>query len=663
MIGQLRVLVVGPAPAQAASRGGMATVITLMAAHPDTRMRIAMVPTYIEGSLWYRLWVGGSGMVRATWLVLRRQVDVLHVHLAHGGSVVRKAPPLAAARWAKVPTVVHAHSYDFGGWFDGLPPVGRRIVRRLLVADQWLVLGSRHIEEYAARLELPAERISVLNNAVPIPRLPVAQSDVQRIHAVSLGRLGVRKGSYDLIAAVAALDDDVRGRLLLTLAGDGEVDEVRAAVAAAGLAGTIHVAGWLDPVARDELLCSAHIFVLPSYDEGLPMALLESMAYGLAPVTTLVGSIGEAITDRVNGLVVQPARPEQIAGALTELISNDGLRAELGAAARSRASDFGLDRWYQRLTQVWTGPGSVRTGQEGESEVSGSEVSVKERLLHSEAANWAAKYVTVRNFGRVLGRNAMGTATEALWRRRKTQDLAMAVADHFAPEGATVLDVGASWGLFTYHLARRVGKTGQLYSFEPHPDNAPMLRKLDDSRPHVHFRQVAVSDEAGTAQLLVPEQHNRQVTAQGSLSHGFDGQDVDVRQIDVPTVRLDDALRPDVVVDFVKIDVEGHEMSVLRGGAEMFRRCHPAILIEIEQRHLEVPISDVFRQIEGLGYQLFYVTETALRPIADFDVERDQMSMVNSGEFHPFAMPQGYVHDFCAVAAPGALGDLPVAGG
>ena len=348
-----RVLVVGPAPAQAASRGGMATVVTLMAAHPN--VRVITVPTYIEGPLWFQLWVGGSGMLRAAWLVARRRVDVLHVHLAHGGSVVRKALPLTVARWANVPTVVHAHSYDFAGWFDRLPPVAQRVVRRVLVADQWLVLGRRHVDEYAGRLQVPVERIAVLNNAVSLPPVAVGQTNAVRVHAVSLGRLGVRKGSYDLVSAVAALDDEMRARLRVTLAGDGDVDEVRAAVAAAGLSDTIDVAGWLDPAARDELLSNAHIFVLPSHDEGLPMALLEAMAYGLAPVTTMVGSIGEAITDRVTGLVVAPGRPEQITDALQELLKDPDLRASLGAAARDRAADFGLQRWYERLTQLWTG--------------------------------------------------------------------------------------------------------------------------------------------------------------------------------------------------------------------------------------------------------------------------------------------------------------------
>ncbi len=351
---RLRVLVVGPAPAAADSRGGMAAVIALMAAHPDERIRVTVVPTFVDEPRWRRLWVGVHGMVRATWLVLRGHTDVLHLHLAHGGSVIRKALPLCAARLTGIPTVVHAHSYDFGGWFDRLPPLFQAAVRRMLVADRWLVLGDGHVADYANRLRLTDSRISVLHNAVRIPDTPVTQFGAEPVHAVSMGRLGARKGSYDVIAAIDSLDATVRSRLRVTLAGDGDVDEVRAAVSRAGLGATIRVAGWLEPVARDELLCSAHVFVLPSYNEGLPVALLEAMAHGLAPVTTMVGSMGEVVSDRVDALIVNPGRPSEIAEALSALVTDEQLRARLGSAARDRASDFGLDLWYQRLTQLWT---------------------------------------------------------------------------------------------------------------------------------------------------------------------------------------------------------------------------------------------------------------------------------------------------------------------
>lgn len=351
----VRVLVIGPAPAAADSRGGMATVAALMAVHPDERISIAVVPTYVDRSRSVKLLVGVRGMLRASWLLLRGRADVLHANLAQGGSVLRKAVPLAAARLAGVPAVVHGHSYDFGGWFDRLPAPARAAVRRMLVADHWLVLGERHVDEYAARLRLPDGRIGVLHNAVRIPETAVAQSGVDRVHAAALGRMGTRKGSYDIVAAVGALDETVRRRLRVTLAGDGEVDGVRAAVAAAGLGDTIRVVGWLDAAARDELLCAAQVFLLPSRDEGLPMALLEAMAYGLAPVTTTVGSIGEAVSDGVTGIVVQPGAPDQIAGALTALVTDERLRERLGAAARARAGDFGLQRWYDSLARLWTG--------------------------------------------------------------------------------------------------------------------------------------------------------------------------------------------------------------------------------------------------------------------------------------------------------------------
>ena len=358
----LRVLVVGPAPAAASSRGGMATVAALMAAHPDERIGITVVPTYVDRARWVRLLVGLRGMLYSGWLLLRGRADVLHVHLAQGGSVVRKAVPLWAARLAGVPAVVHGHSYDFGGWFDRLPAPLRAAVRRMLVADHWVVLGEHHLGEYASRMGLPADRISVLHNAVPIPPAAIAQLGVEPVHAVALGRLGVRKGSYDIVAAVGALDASVRARLRVTLAGDGEVDGVRAAVTAAGLDETILVTGWLDPPARDRLLSAAQVFLLPSRDEGLPMALLEAMAHGLAVVTTTVGSIGEAVSDGVNGIVVQPGSPGQLGAALTALIGDEELRVRLAAAARERAHDFALPRWYERLARLWTGLATANPG-------------------------------------------------------------------------------------------------------------------------------------------------------------------------------------------------------------------------------------------------------------------------------------------------------------
>ena len=278
----------------------------------------------------------------------------------------------------------------------------------------------------------------------------------------------------------------------------------------------------------------------------------------------------------------------------------------------------------------------------------------------STLANSAAIFATPRNVARYLGYTAMRTMVEVVWRRQvRSGDLTAALTDHFAGDGATVVDIGASWGLFSYHFARLVGGSGTVFSYEPHPMNKPVLEKLAKARANVRFQAAAVSDLNGTADLQVPVFGSRHVTAQSSLAHGFDGQrGVRVEKVTVPTVRLDDEVG-DRRVGLVKVDVEGHEMSVLRGASVTLRKYLPPMLIEIEQRHLDCPIKDVFAEIEDIGYVLYFIDGSVLRPIGEFDLDQHQLSSVAQEVFTPFSMPEGYVHNFIAVASPDVLVGAP----
>lgn len=359
----IRVLTVGPAPAGPDSRGGMASVIRLLVEDPDPRFAISAVSTFTDTRAVARYWTGVRGMVVSAAMILSGRADVVHVHLAHGGSVVRKSVPLLAARLRGVPTIVHGHSFNFSGWFDRLPAPVRRLARSALQSDQWLVLGAGLAQEYRRSLALPQEKVQVLYNPVVIP---VAASERvtarRRLTVLSLGRLGQRKGTYDLIEAVALLPGEVRARVRLILAGDGDVAKVRSMVAARGLDDIIDVVGWVDPATRDGLLGRADIFVLPSYDEGLPMAILEAMAHGVVPLATPVGGIPDAVTDDVDGLLVRPGKPAELAAALQRLTDDAELRGRLGEAARKRAQTFDIAGWRAQLAVLWLRLASRRSG-------------------------------------------------------------------------------------------------------------------------------------------------------------------------------------------------------------------------------------------------------------------------------------------------------------
>lgn len=349
----IRVLTVGNAPAGPNSRGGMATMMRLLIDDADTRFRVRLVPTYIDDSLAAQLWTGISGMLKASALVLSGSVDVLHVHYSLRGSVVRKSVPLFAARLRGVRTIVHCHSSHFFDWLGELPAPQRRAVRAALRADYSVVLGQSHLEQFCRNLGFTESRVRVLYNPVVVPTAMPSPRNGQPLRAVSLGRLGSNKGSYDLVRAIGMLPNDIRAGLRVTMAGDGEVDQVREFVRANALEDTVEVLDWVGPDERDRLLAESAIFVLPSYSEGLPMAVLEAMANGVVPVTTAVGAIPEVVTDGVDGVMVKPGDPAQLAAVLQSLIVDTELRNRLAAAAYARAREFDIARWREALHDVW----------------------------------------------------------------------------------------------------------------------------------------------------------------------------------------------------------------------------------------------------------------------------------------------------------------------
>jgi hypothetical protein len=128
--------------------------------------------------------------------------------------------------------------------------------------------------------------------------------------------------------------------------------------------------------------------------------------------------------------------------------------------------------------------------------------------------------------------------------------------------------------------------------------------------------------------------------------------------VGVEVQRLDDALGPDAErpISFVKCDVEGHELAVLRGADAVLAR-RPAILIEVEQRHQDTPIEEVFEHLETRGYDGYIVRDGSLRPIAEFDVERDQLAFLKPNAIFS-AAPAGYLHNFLFVAAGSDVSSL-----
>lgn len=176
---------------------------------------------------------------------------------------------------------------------------------------------------------------------------------------VAVGRLTAQKNHALLIRAYAALGP-VEDRLLIF--GEGEKrSELEALVKELGLEGRVLLPGLREDVARD--IESAKLFVLPSDYEGMPNALLEAMALGLACISSdcPCGGPKELIEDGVSGLLFPVGDREALSACLRRLLEDDETRRALARAAREKAEDFRPEavfgRWENYVQSVIDGKG------------------------------------------------------------------------------------------------------------------------------------------------------------------------------------------------------------------------------------------------------------------------------------------------------------------
>lgn len=294
--------------------------------------------------------------------------DVVHTHLFRGDWYGR-----LAAKSLHVPvicTTVHneddlAYDSDYGPLVRVLAEAVNRITAP---AADAIIAISEGVRDYVVdRQKQPPEKVVVIPNGIDVEEFRPAprSNDIREqcgfgadtIVVGAVGRLVEQKGFHSFIEA-AAIARQTRPELRFVIAGSGrQEEELRQDIAGRGQSEAFKLIGQSHDV--PSFLAGIDIFVMPSLWEGLGLALLEAMAAGIACVATDIGGPREVIANRVNGLVVPPASPVQLASAIEELAASEPLRNAYGAAARetvvSRFSSAVMADQYMSLYESLLG--------------------------------------------------------------------------------------------------------------------------------------------------------------------------------------------------------------------------------------------------------------------------------------------------------------------
>jgi glycosyltransferase involved in cell wall biosynthesis len=317
------------------------------------RFHCVYVDSHRDGSALLKAVVAVWAWARVLFYCLTMPAPLVHVQLSSRASFWRKSVVCLIARICGRPYLLHVHGSEFMVFYDReCGPVARRYVGWTFERAAQVLALSTEWRDFVLRV-CPVASVTVLPNAVALPNLSVRELHPQAKVILSLGRVGQRKGSFDLISAFARLAPRYPEWRLIC-AGDGAVEEVRSHAERLGVAERVSVPGWLDVQATQRSLAEATLFALPSYAEGLPMALLEAMSWRLAIITSPVGGIPQVIEHEANGLLVTPGDVEALLGSLERLMTDVPERERLAAAARGTIeSRFSREHMLDQLACVY----------------------------------------------------------------------------------------------------------------------------------------------------------------------------------------------------------------------------------------------------------------------------------------------------------------------
>lgn len=253
--------------------------------------------------------------------------------------------------------VVHVH----GGLFLTAPHIPGYLLRimRWVFGQNVPFIVLSDMEKDILQKRFGAKRVAVLPNCVDLSDAEayaqenVARDESEPLRIGYLGRIESNKGMTELLAACQQLKKEGVAYKLV-IAGKEQTEGEYLPLFEERLGDSFEYAGLVSGKTKCDFLRSLDAFVLPTYFEGLPMSLLETMSYGTAPIVTPVGSIPQVVKDGENGVFIKDHDSDSIVTAVKRMDENRALLRKLGDEARKTIFDkFSPKKYIEHLNEIY----------------------------------------------------------------------------------------------------------------------------------------------------------------------------------------------------------------------------------------------------------------------------------------------------------------------
>lgn len=339
-------------------KGGIAAVISgYYGSALEKNNDLIYVESYKDGSKLEKLIKGVTSYFVFMKVLIAEKPDIIHIHSSFGPSFYRKLPFILMASIFRKPIINHIHGAEFDKFYLNASPWKMKFISFVYNKCRILIALSSEWKENLSKI-VPAEKIVVVENYSRL-HADVAIERKQREstqNILFLGELGQRKGCFD-IPKVLDIVTKRHPNVHMIMAGAGNPDienRLKESFSKLKLDNNVEFPGWIRDNIKDEYLRNADIFFLPSYNEGMPMSILDAMGYALPVVSTNVGGIPKIVLNGVNGYCCNPGDTETMAAVICELLEDSKKLKKYGKASYEIVEKrFSLEHHLELIQNVY----------------------------------------------------------------------------------------------------------------------------------------------------------------------------------------------------------------------------------------------------------------------------------------------------------------------
>lgn len=345
----IKVLVISPN--YKLRKGGIASVISLYSRYLKQNFNYSP-SIYFQSVILSTILFPINLLVIILKLAFNESTKIVHIHGSHDGSFFRKYLIfLVSKKLFNKKVIFHLHSSNFHIFYENASSKTKLKIRDLINQSDAVIVLSEEWRDFILD-NFKQKRIRILENIVEKQNKLNKRSNNDNLILLFLGRLGERKGIFDLLEVLSNMNELNKNAIELYIGGDGEVKRLEESIKDNNLK-NVHFVGWVKDQQKDKLLNKCDVFVLPSYNEGLPISLLEAMSYGKPILSTETGGIPRILKNNVNGFLIEPGNKTQLQESILKYINKKELLETHGNEGLKIVSDYYPENVLSKLNNIY----------------------------------------------------------------------------------------------------------------------------------------------------------------------------------------------------------------------------------------------------------------------------------------------------------------------